>query len=377
MKKSLSIFLIFFSILRGVTAQNIYESIGKKADILTLSEGKYQEIFTNDTLVRIGSVLFNRVTNEVVEFVTKKDSNSLAEADVASRFLSVDPIGREYPELTPYQFASNTPIQAIDLDGLERLIVTGSQWNNSSDGHVEQNTNTTFDESKQELDKEGVQMTLHNLDTKQTSTIFIEPVTILSTRTKSFEKASQENITSVMEKTGILPAGRYIQEEGAKMKQAGFGLSIESRNSAFYGKFSAEKYSTNESNAGSRAKLEAGIRGDGQLRLGESGDLSQRNIFTSRNYSVERPSLEFRLYFHKSNQKPNLQDGGSSGLTWSLNSTTKIPVWGLGGVYYNHDVVGEKSEFGFYFNSDKQDFKFQTQGTVKSGVKAEINSSPR
>ena len=126
MKKLLSLFLIFFPILRGVTAQNIYESIGKKADILTLSEGKYQEIFTNDTLVRIGSVLFNRVTNEVVEFVTKKDSNSLAEADVASRFLSVDPIGREYPELTPYQFASNTPIVAVDLDGLEAAVVTYS-----------------------------------------------------------------------------------------------------------------------------------------------------------------------------------------------------------------------------------------------------------
>jgi len=35
------------------------------------------------------------------------------------RFLSVDPIAREYPELTTYQFASNTPIMAIDLDGLE------------------------------------------------------------------------------------------------------------------------------------------------------------------------------------------------------------------------------------------------------------------
>ena len=36
-----------------------------------------------------------------------------------ARFLSVDPIDDQYPELTPYQFASNTPIQAIDLDGLE------------------------------------------------------------------------------------------------------------------------------------------------------------------------------------------------------------------------------------------------------------------
>jgi RHS repeat-associated protein len=35
------------------------------------------------------------------------------------KFLSVDPITRSYPMLTPYQFASNTPIMAIDLDGLE------------------------------------------------------------------------------------------------------------------------------------------------------------------------------------------------------------------------------------------------------------------
>jgi hypothetical protein len=35
------------------------------------------------------------------------------------RFLSVDPIARQYPELTPYQFASNTPIWGVDLDGLE------------------------------------------------------------------------------------------------------------------------------------------------------------------------------------------------------------------------------------------------------------------
>jgi RHS repeat-associated protein len=39
------------------------------------------------------------------------------------KFLSVDPLTREYPELTPYQFASNTPIQAVDLDGLEAVKV--------------------------------------------------------------------------------------------------------------------------------------------------------------------------------------------------------------------------------------------------------------
>lgn len=40
------------------------------------------------------------------------------------RFLSVDPISNKYPMLTPYQFASNTPIQAIDIDGLEKAIST-------------------------------------------------------------------------------------------------------------------------------------------------------------------------------------------------------------------------------------------------------------
>jgi RHS repeat-associated protein len=36
-----------------------------------------------------------------------------------SRFLSVDPLAKLYPELTTYQFASNSPIQGIDLDGRE------------------------------------------------------------------------------------------------------------------------------------------------------------------------------------------------------------------------------------------------------------------
>ncbi|MDO9184692.1 MAG: RHS repeat-associated core domain-containing protein [Bacteroidia bacterium] len=40
------------------------------------------------------------------------------------RFLSVDPITKKYPELTPYQFASNSPIWGVDWDGLELRIYT-------------------------------------------------------------------------------------------------------------------------------------------------------------------------------------------------------------------------------------------------------------
>jgi RHS repeat-associated protein len=35
------------------------------------------------------------------------------------RFLSVDPLFEDYPWYTPYQFAGNSPIVNIDLDGEE------------------------------------------------------------------------------------------------------------------------------------------------------------------------------------------------------------------------------------------------------------------
>ncbi|SDF49093.1 RHS repeat-associated core domain-containing protein [Chitinophaga filiformis] len=46
----------------------------------------------------------------------------------AGRFLSIDPLSAKYPELTPYQFASNTPLWAIDIDGLEGGIGTLRAW---------------------------------------------------------------------------------------------------------------------------------------------------------------------------------------------------------------------------------------------------------
>ncbi len=38
------------------------------------------------------------------------------------KFLSVDPLTKSFPQLTPYQFASTTPLQAIDLYGQRNLM---------------------------------------------------------------------------------------------------------------------------------------------------------------------------------------------------------------------------------------------------------------
>ena len=43
------------------------------------------------------------------------------------RFLSVDPLTKSFPWYTPYQFAGNKPIWAIDLDGLEEYYTSSGQ----------------------------------------------------------------------------------------------------------------------------------------------------------------------------------------------------------------------------------------------------------
>ena len=40
-------------------------------------------------------------------------------ATAVARFLSMDPLTKQFPELTPYQYATNRPIDGIDMDGLE------------------------------------------------------------------------------------------------------------------------------------------------------------------------------------------------------------------------------------------------------------------
>jgi len=46
-------------------------------------------------------------------------------ADWLCRFVSVDPLQFKYPELTPFQYASNRPITLIDIDGLEGTANVG------------------------------------------------------------------------------------------------------------------------------------------------------------------------------------------------------------------------------------------------------------
>jgi RHS repeat-associated protein len=50
------------------------------------------------------------------------------------RFLSVDPLAAKFPWYTPYQFAGNRPIAAVDIDGLEDAFYLSVTYTDGSQG---------------------------------------------------------------------------------------------------------------------------------------------------------------------------------------------------------------------------------------------------
>lgn len=101
--------IFFLALVSATNAQNPYGALGIETNVLTLTKGKYPEFIPNQQFMAIGSVLLNTITGEVVEFINLDTATFSFNPTTSTRFLSVDPIGKQYPELTPYQFASNRP----------------------------------------------------------------------------------------------------------------------------------------------------------------------------------------------------------------------------------------------------------------------------
>ncbi len=60
-----------------------------------------------------------------------------------AKFLSVDPLASEFPWNSPYAFAENDVIRSIDLEGLEKAIIT--EYNIAGDGSTKLRLTHTYD----------------------------------------------------------------------------------------------------------------------------------------------------------------------------------------------------------------------------------------
>jgi RHS repeat-associated protein len=81
-----------------------------------------------------------------------------------NRFFAVDPLAPKYPELTPYQCASNSPIYMIELEGLEGInIITREQADGST------LTDVTYATNQLGMGNEGVNRTFIDKDGNITS----------------------------------------------------------------------------------------------------------------------------------------------------------------------------------------------------------------
>lgn len=95
----------------------------EKKEVLTLSGGKYVEVFDQDSIEQIGSILYNVNSEKIVGFVEpeSKESTKVLKPEIMSRWLSVDPLARKFPSESPYCFAGNNPIYYVDKDGLYKV----------------------------------------------------------------------------------------------------------------------------------------------------------------------------------------------------------------------------------------------------------------
>lgn len=144
--------LPFLIVLLSLSAfsqdHNPFKSIGKKGKILTLSNGRYEEFFEKDSLERVGSVIVNRYTRKIEKFLNEDSLYKTVFTREQSRFLSVDPLASHFSFYSPYQYAGNTPIQAIDLDGLEEFVVVRELFRSGAVRKVTIQHTVTKDDNK-------------------------------------------------------------------------------------------------------------------------------------------------------------------------------------------------------------------------------------
>ena len=115
---------------KNIAIGNPFAKYGYYPKIATLSKGKYLEFHDMDSIVKIGSVRFNRKTKSITEFreIDLSDPDAQPYLDTAGRWISPDPLSEEFPSWTPYNFVFNNPLKFTDPDGRAPEEVNCCWW---------------------------------------------------------------------------------------------------------------------------------------------------------------------------------------------------------------------------------------------------------
>ena len=126
------LFALFVAVsISAIGQNNPFEKFGYTPGILTLSNGEFEEFFDSDSIVQIGSALYNTKSQYVIGFIEKDTiySETTLEPEIVSRWLSPDPLANMFPAESPYIFAGNSPILNVDVNGRFKLP-TGQEGEN-------------------------------------------------------------------------------------------------------------------------------------------------------------------------------------------------------------------------------------------------------
>lgn len=195
-----------------INAQNIFKQYGFNKEPLTLSDGRYNEFFTNDKIVQIGTVLLNTETNKITAFVEEDTAKVNYLSELSSRWLSIDPLAAKYPQVSPYVYVKNNPIIRIDPDGKEDFIVI--QVKNSNETNAESQwliypTGTFDNYSYNDLSSMSADQIINDFGTPQ--------------KTRMGSSLPDNPTESDNDNTGnaTAKAGRYTYEKGQFQNEVG------------------------------------------------------------------------------------------------------------------------------------------------------------
>jgi len=119
--------LLVLGLSCSVHAQQPFLKYGVTVKVATLSNGRFQEFFTNDSLRRIGSVVYDTRLHRVAYLLPPDSLVGHAKPDITSRWISPDPLSEKEMYITPYAFVNNNPVNKFDPDGRSGIAAINAQ----------------------------------------------------------------------------------------------------------------------------------------------------------------------------------------------------------------------------------------------------------